>query len=209
VEDLLRELGDIPPQRVLLNPAPGTATEVDLLRKVEVEKRSCELIHGTLVEKPVGLRESLLAIAVAAALREFVIPRNLGLVGCEASTLRITAGVVRLPDVAFISWGRIPGGRIPSQPVPPISPDLAVEILSESNTRKEMSGKRREYFDAGTVLVWEIDPDRRCATVYTEPEAGTVVDANGTLDGGNVLPGFSLDLQELFAELDRTAPNAS
>src|SRR5215212_3516506 len=57
----LHDLGDVPLERILFTPWPGTATEADMLRKVEVEKHLCELIDGTLVEKPVGLYESQVA----------------------------------------------------------------------------------------------------------------------------------------------------
>jgi Uma2 family endonuclease len=85
-----------------------------------------------------------------------------------------------------------------------VSPDLAVEVLSEGNTAAEMDRKRREYFTSGTRLVWEVDPNTRTVAVYTSPEGPLVLDADQTLDGGAVLPGFTLRLATLFAELDRT-----
>src|SRR5687768_3054510 len=80
----LRELGDVPPQRIVMNPWPGTATEADLLMFVERDKRFVELIDGTLVEKPMGSRESLIAGLLIAALNSFVRPRRLGHVLGEA-----------------------------------------------------------------------------------------------------------------------------
>jgi Uma2 family endonuclease len=79
-----------------------------------------------------------------------------------------------------------------------------VEVLSRSNTPAEMRLKRQDYFGAGVQLVWEIDPDARTATVYTTPDppAAVLTEAD-TLDGGTVLPSFTLLLRELFAELDR------
>jgi Uma2 family endonuclease len=65
-----------------------------------------------------------------------------------------------------------------------------------------MERKRREYFQAGTRLVWEIDHQSRTAAVYTGPEASTLLNTDQSLDGGDVLPGFSLSLQTLFSELD-------
>src|SRR5215204_1675878 len=80
VADLLNSLGGIAPNRVRFQPIPGTATEQDVLSAESREDLLCELVDGVLVEKPMGFRESLLAAAVAEALRAFVIPRNLGLV---------------------------------------------------------------------------------------------------------------------------------
>jgi Uma2 family endonuclease len=94
---------------------------------------------------------------------------------------------------------------VPAEPIPLVAPDLAVEVLSRSNTPREMARKRREYCEAGTRLVWEVDPAARTVTVFTSPERFTVLDATQTLDGGSVLPGFTLALADLFAELDRTA----
>jgi len=206
VADLLHALGDIPPQRVLMNPPPGTATEADLLRKVEAEDCLCELVEGTLVEKPVGYREAILAMAIGRVLGNFVVPQKLGVVSGPDSTLRIRKGIVRLPDVAYVSYARLPGGKVPQESVPLLSPDLAVEVLSPSNTKREMARKRREYFEGGTKLVWEFDVDRRTVDVYDSPEAPprTLGEAD-TLDGGEVLPGFSMSLRELFAELDQQA----
>ena len=200
VGDLLRRLGDIPPDRVRFTPVPGTATKDDLLRP---ENKNCELVDETLVEKPVGMRESLLAVWFSHLLQNFVHPRNLGLITGADGTYEVLLGLVRLPDVAFISWDRLPGRRVPEEPVPNVVPDLAVEVLSPSNTPKEMARKRGEYFRAGVQLVWEVDPRSRTARVYMNESSFTELTATDTLDGGTVLPGFTLPLAQLFAELDR------
>ena len=204
--DLLGQLGNVPPDRILLKPAPGHAAEQDVIDLYNRERRLCELVDGTLVEKAMGLRESMLAGALIAMLRAFVLPRNLGIVTGEAGMVRLMAGLIRIPDVAFVSWSRLPGGVVPQDPVPDLAPDLAIEVLSPSNTRAEMDRKRREYFAAGVRLVWQIDPENRTVAAYTDPDRSTQVDAGGTLDGGPVLPGFTVPLGELFAELDRQAP---
>jgi Uma2 family endonuclease len=142
-------------------------------------------------------------VAIARYLYEFVTPRNLGLVTGEGGMMRLFAGLVRIPDVAFISWARLPGGRVPDAAIPRLAPDLAVEVLSRSNTPSEMRGKREEYFAAGVALVWMVDPDERSVTVYTSPEDSVSCGASDALGGGTVLPGFFLPLGDLFAELDR------
>jgi Uma2 family endonuclease len=201
--DLLEQLGDIPPHRVWLHPVPGTATEVDVLEAERRENRLCELVDGVLVEKPMGYRESLLALAIGAWLRAFVNPRNLGLVSGSDGMMRLFPGLVRIPDVAFASWGRFPHGRVPTAPLPPLVPDLAIEVLSESNTAAEMNRKVREYFQAGVRLVWLVDPRSRTVAVYTTVADAIVLDESHTLDGGEVLPAFSLSVRDVFAELDR------
>lgn len=205
--ELLDRLGGVPLERIRFRPSPGTATEDDVIRVEQEENRLCELVEGVLVEKAMGLRESLLAVALAHHLREFVTPRNLGLVAGAGGMLRLFAGLVRIPDVAFISWTRVPGGRVPDAPIPRLAPDLAVEVLSRSNTPAEMQRKREEYFEAGVTLVWLVDPEERVVTVFTVVDEGVVYSARERLNGGSVLPGFSLALHHLFAELDRR-PNA-
>jgi Uma2 family endonuclease len=200
--DLLVRLGDIPPDRVRYWPRPGTATEKDILQIRAREGRSCELVDGVLVEKAMGLREAMLALALGGFLHDFVRPRNLGIVTGPDGTLRIFPGLVRIPDVAFASWERIPGGRVPDEPIPDLVPDLAVEILSESNTPGEMALKRSEYFGAGVSVVWMIDPEARTVAVYTSPERCVRLAESQTLEGGDVLPGFALPLSDFFSELD-------
>jgi Uma2 family endonuclease len=82
-------------------------------------------------------------------------------------------------------------------------PDLAVEVLSKSNTEKEMKRKLREYFEAGTRLVWLVDPKARTVRVYTSPRKFKLLTEDQTLDGGEVLPGFELSLRKLFARAGR------
>lgn len=201
--DLLADLGDIDPARVVADPAPGTATEADLLALSDHTGRLYELVDGTLVEKAVGLRESFLALALGGILRDFVIPRNLGLVSGADGPMRLFGGLVRMPDVAFISWDRFPDRRVPEEPIPDLIPDLAIEIPCAGNSPGEMARKRREYFQAGVRLVWMVDPEARTVMVYTAPDQSVRLDESQTLDGGAVLPGFALPLRDLFAELDR------
>jgi Uma2 family endonuclease len=205
VADLMERLGGIALERIRFRPAPGTATEADVITARERDQRICELVDGVLVEKAMGFPESILAVALAALLRAFVRPRNLGLVSGADGTMRLFPGLVRIPDVAFASWDRLPGRQMPRVPIPDLAPDLAVEVLSEGNTAAEMARKRSEYFAAGVRLVWMIDPRTRTATVFTGPEQSTALDESQTLDGGTVLPGFLLPLRELFAELDLRA----
>ena len=202
--DLLDRLGNVPTWRVRAQPPPGTATEADLLALAgRSEKRLFELVEGVLVEKTMGYTESFLAIWLGGVLNTFVIPRNLGIVTGADGTVRLMPGLIRIPDVAFTAWDRFPGRRRPTAPIPDLAPDLAVEILSPSNTKAEMERKRRDYFFTGVRLVWVADPQARTVAVYTAPDQMTLLRESDTLDGGAVLPGFTLPLRDWFAELDR------
>lgn len=203
MDDLLQRLGGVSPKRVRMRPYPGTATVADVVSIRDHERRLFELVDGVLVEKAMGFKEGLLAVVIASLLREFVIPRNLGLVGGADSMMQIFPELVRIPDVAYISWARVPGQRLPDEPAPIMAPDLAVEVLSVSNTRGEMARKLDEYLDANVPLIWMVDPEKRSVTVYAGSTQGTVVSESGTLEGGDVLPGFTLPVAQIFAELDR------
>jgi Uma2 family endonuclease len=203
LQDLVERLGNIPLARVRLDPAPGHATEADVLEVERRHNRLCELVDGVLVEKGMGYGESILAGALITLLRAYVKPRKLGLVSAPDGMLKLFPGLIRIPDVAFASWDRFPDRKVPKEPVPALVPDLVVEVLSESNTPAEMNRKRSEYFDAGVRLIWEVDPVPRVVRVYTPDGAVETLDASQTLVGGDVLRGFSLSLGELFAELDQ------
>lgn len=196
----LAELGDVPLDRIIFDPWPGTATEADLLR-LDRDKRLCELIDGTLVEKPVGYWEGIIAINLATILANFVNPRGLGAVSGPDSTMRMRSGRVRLPDVAYVSKDRLPKTR---SAIPSLAPDLAVEILSESNTASEMAMKLAEYFQSGTRLVWIIDPGPRTVAIYQQPDAVSATRGElDHLDGGDVLSGLQFPVVELFRNVPR------
>ncbi len=201
--DLLERLGGVPLERIRFHPFPGTAAESDVLFRPGAEKRLVELVDGVLVEKPMGYYESLLAAVLIEFLAPFVRQHDLGIVLGADATLRLAPGLVRLPDVCFVSWRRFPDRQLPAEPVPALSPDLAVEILSAGNTGAEMQRKLREYFASGTRLVWLVEPETRTARAYTEPDAGQLLEEGDTLDGGEVLPGFALSLRDWFDRAGR------
>ena len=103
--DLLSDLGNIPPSRILLNPPPGTATEADVLAADSRTGLAPELIDGVLVEKTVGYLESLLAVAFGRHLSNFIAGKKLGIVLGEGGTLRILPGQVRMPESALYRSG--------------------------------------------------------------------------------------------------------
>jgi Uma2 family endonuclease len=200
--DVVRQLGDIPLYRILWHPRPGTATEGDQIRMVDGEpKRLVELLDGILVEKAMGHRESLFAASLISLLMAFVRAGNLGVVGAPDAIMRLQAGRNRLPDVSFTAWENLPSADAHLRPVADFAPDLAVEIVSEGNTRAEIDAKRREFLAAGTKLVWVIEPLDRTVEVYADPsrpDVMTLLREADTIDGGTVLPGLSLPLAELF-----------
>jgi Uma2 family endonuclease len=204
--DALKQLGDISPSRVRMHPAPGTATERDVLDILDHGNRLCELVDGILVEKPMGVLESCLASQIIRLLSNFVEEYDLGIVTAPDGTLRLMPGLVRMPDVAFISWNQLPARKYPNEPIASLIPELAVEVLSESNTRGEMVRKLKEYFLAGTQLAWIVDPIQRIVDVHSAPDRFIRLKEDDALDGGDLLPGFRLPLERLFARVEKRQP---
>lgn len=209
LEDRLADLGGIAPSRVRAFPAPGSATLADLIESQQTDNTLCELVDGTLVEKPMGWRESLLAMALARWLGNFLESQSLGVVTGPDGTTRLFGNTVRAADVAYFSWERMPNGKLPTAPVPELVPDFVIEVLSISNTRGEMARKRREYFQAGVRLVWMVDAQSRTVAVYTDPESFRVATEEDVINGGDVLPAWEVDLRRLFGKLDGKRETAS
>jgi len=205
IADLLARLGDIPPERVRAVPAPGRATEKDVirLRERDREGRLFELVEGTLVEKAMGAQESYLAWWLGSFLAIYLRANDLGFcLGADGMT-RLNPGLVRIPDLSFISWDRVPARKVPADPILGLAPDLAVEVISSGNTRREMDRKLREYFEAGVRLVWYVYPVTRTILVHTTVGQSATLREGQALDGGDVLPGFALPIADLFDRAGR------
>lgn len=196
VAELVERLGGVPLERIRMTPAPGTATEADL---AVAPNPVCELIHGTLVEKAMGSEESLVGGNLFALVWHCVRAGNLGVTLPGDGHIRLKHGMVRAPDVTFIPWESFPDGEFPDEAFWTVAPGLVVEVLSPTNTAKEIDRKLAEFFTAGCRLAWVIDPPTKTAKVYTSAKRFKVLDETGTLDGGRVLPGFAVPLAELFA----------
>lgn len=149
--------------------------------------------------------EALLAGFILHLFWQHLEAHDLGIVLAPDGLLRILGRQIRVPNVSFIRWERLASRQVPREPIFPVAPDLAIEILSPGNTQEEMSRKLRDYFAAGVRLVWYIDPGTRIARAYTAEDQVLQFGATGVLAAGEVLPGFELPLGRLFAMLDRVA----
>jgi Uma2 family endonuclease len=204
VAELIERLGGIPAERIRFKPTPGTATEADVIRWMDgPERRLFELIDGVLVEKAVGTREGFIGSYIARRLWNYAEPDGLGVVGGADAPFRFRLGLVRFPDVSFVSWNRIPGDEFPEDPIARLIPDLAVEVLSESNTPAEIELKLDHYFEAGVRAAWVIDPKKQSAVLYGTRTRSREIGIDGDLTAPKVLPGFRLPLRDVFASLRR------
>jgi Uma2 family endonuclease len=198
--DLLDRVGDVPLERIPAKPPLGTATEDHVVASLEAaNKRLFELVDGVLVEKTMGTKEGMWASLIGYYIWNYFDRHDLGVVVGADSPVRLRLGLIRIPDVSFISWDRLPDGELPDEAIASIIPDLTVEVISRSNTKREMALKLENYFRAGVRLVWFLYPESQTAKVYTSPTKVKRIDRDQSLVGGEVLPGFSLPLKQLFA----------
>jgi Uma2 family endonuclease len=198
-------LGGISPARICLNPPPGKATEKDLIRLQKKHGRLFELVEGTLVEKPVGIHEAFFAANISGYLFIYLRTNPIGRVYGADAMLQVLPGLVRLPDVSFLSADQVATLLEKHGPIGPFAPALAVEVLSPSNTTMEMERKRKEYFLGGTRLVWMVDESKRTVEVWTSPDDCVTLTEDDTLDGGDLLPGFRVALKDIFVDPPKPA----
>ena len=204
LDDLLSDLGEIPAGRVVADPAPGTATFDDAVAAIKAG-RGVELLHRTLVEKAMGLEESVLGSLIIARLLRFVQAEGRGVVSGEQGFVRLLFDRVRGPDVAFFESARWRDGDRGAA-VPALIPNFVVEVLSRSNTRAEMHQKRTEYFAAGVEEAWFVDPADRSIAVYRSVDGVRVHRIGDTIAAGGALAGFELSVEALFDEFDAHDP---
>jgi Uma2 family endonuclease len=161
-----------------------------------------ELVDGEVVEMtPAGGVHGRVSARLARYLTEHVEARGGGEVvaGDVGFVLGLPADPerVRAPDVAFVSSGRLPEGRLPQGFVAG-APDLVIEVLSPSDDPVEVQRKVRDYLEAGSALVWVIAPRAATATVYRPDGSARLVREGESLDGETVLPGLTIPLVSLL-----------
>ena len=178
--------------------SPPALLTADELQHVYVPDKRVELVRGLLVVRELpGMRHARVAMDLALALGAHVRAAALGRVYAEAGfKLASNPDTVRGPDVAFIRRDRIP------DPEPTgfahFAPDLVVEVISPGDRPGEVLAKVADWLSAGTRLVWVLDPARRVARVYRADGTEQILTADESLDGGDVVPGFSCPLREIF-----------
>ena len=155
-----------------------------------------------------GTKESLWAGLIVHYLWEFLERNPFGLALGADGFIRLFPGRIRIPDASFFSFDSLPDGGLPDEAIASIVPNLAIEVLSKSNTRKEIDLKLNDYFRSGVCLVWVIDPRTETAEIYTARDSLLVVKKNGVLNAGTVLPGFRLSLKKLFTPRKRMTPKS-
>ena len=203
--DIVAGLGGIPLQRILIKPFPGTAEEYHLDDPDIVKGRICELIDGTIVEKAMGWHSEKLGVEILFFMRLYLQDNNIGDVGGAAAQIRLAEALIRIPDVSFIRWDSVADTDEIERPAKfylDHAPDLAVEVLSPGNTTAEITRKLADYAAAGVKIVWIVNPDAQTVDVFTKAKLKSkkTFAVGDILDGGKVLPGFTLPVATIFAK---------
>jgi Uma2 family endonuclease len=155
-----------------------------------------EFIDGEIIEVPSNAYSSEISAQVIRHLGNHVYPNRLGRVTGEGGGYKV-AGARLAPDAAFISRER--QTALDRQGYNSVAPDLAVEVISPTDKDEDLEKKLLKYSEAG-VLVWVFRPDRRVVQVHAPGQPLIEIGIDGTLDGGDVLPGFTLALRDVFVE---------
>lgn len=160
-----------------------------------------ELVKGELKRMPpTGDEHGRVTMELASPLYQYVKLNNLGRVYAAETGFKLESNpdTVRAPDIAFVSMERIQAaGSIEGYRSG--APDLAVEVISPGNTKREMTEKVKEYFASNARLVWIVSPKLKTVTVYRSLTDIVTLTEKDTLDGGEVVPGFQIPVAEIFA----------
>lgn len=177
--------------------APGLAPPI-------LDPEHYEVIGGRIVETPrMGAEETWIANVLAQALAPFIRANRLGRVAVEMMFSLGEGRNKRRPDLAFVSYKRWARDlRVSKAEAWDVVPDLAIEVVSPSNTLSEMAIKVRDYFSAGVAAVWVVIPDTREIQVWESQQGCRALGAGEELDGGEVIPGFRMPVAALFDDAE-------
>ncbi len=180
--------------------ARKTLLTADELLRLSTPDCRCELVKGELTAIPLAdWQHGSTAMRAGTFLGTYVWDNDLGEVFAAGTgfILRRNPDTVRAPDASFVSKDRLPMGELPSGYID-VVPDLAVEVVSPSDREGEVLDKVEEWLRSGTRLVWVIYPASRSAAVHVSPGEHYDLTEADTLEGGQVVPGFTCSLGELW-----------
>ena len=158
------------------------------------------LVRGEVREAmPPGGRHGVIAAVMTALLRLWARSGPRGVVGVESGfVLAHNPDTVRAPDVFYVRSARLPAQGVP-EAFWEIAPDLAVEVVSPTETAEEVRAKVHDYLAAGTPLVWVIYPRTQEVVAHTLDGLARTLGSGDRLEAPEVLPGFSCAVADLFA----------
>jgi Uma2 family endonuclease len=162
-----------------------------------------ELINGELIDMGnSGALHGYICSILVMALMNYILPRKLGIVLDSSTAFAMKNGNKRSPDISFVSKAKLQGLEELPDGFLDGSPDLAIEVLSPNNTIAEIHQKLVEYFENGSRLVWVINLKQHYVLVYrSAKEPDRLLKQSDSLDGEEVIAGFTMPLSELFQKL--------
>ena len=191
----------------------STTTEAELLTAADLLRLDGEGVRGELIRgvlcktMPTGIEHGKIVARLVAALVNFAEPKGLGTVVASDSGvwLEHDPDTVREPDIAFTSAEKIPvDARVTGYAE--VAPDLVVEVASPSDSRREVHDEAHMWLSHGVRLVWVVHPETRMVDVHRPDHAVTTLGDQDSLEGMDVLPGFTCDVSAVFG---RPAPERS
>jgi Uma2 family endonuclease len=177
----------------------GVMTAADVER-LSLPGKQVELVRGRLVvREPPGTRHGAVAANLTIHLGNFVRQHGLGIVCAQDTGFKIATDpdTVRAPDVAVLSTEQV--ARVPARGYAEVAPALVIEVVSPDDALAEVLAKVADWLAAGTRLVWLVDPRRRHILVYREDGGISLLRGDTSVDGDDVLPGFTCSLEDVFA----------
>ena len=192
-------------QTFTTNPAIATKTWTDeAFMALPDDGHHYEIINGELIDMGnSGALHGYVCSLALAALAGYILPRKLGVILDSSTAFKMKNGNKRSPDIAFFAKERLQGIAVLPSGYLEGAPDLAVEVLSPGNTVEEIEDKLTEYFENGSRLVWVIHPTQHYVLVYrSAQEPDRLLKGKDSLDGEEVIPGFTLAIADLFQKLD-------
>ena len=166
-----------------------------------------EVMKGELVVSPAGIEHEEIGVRLIVALGKFVREQKLGIVcGSSAGYWMKPEGYVPRnflsPDVSFIAKERLGGAKRAPKKFFNGAPDLAVEILSPSDTIEKLHEKIVDYFENGARLIWVVNVEEQFVLIYHSSQPDQLLRSGDMISGEEVIPGFTVPVSELFAELE-------
>lgn len=175
-------------------------TAEELQRMPNPLDRRRELVDGEIIEmSPTTMWHGMIVGNVTESIKQFVRQHNLGIVavGDPGHVLRRDPDLVRAPDISFVGSENIPASGFPERGFWEGWPTLAIEVVSPDDKASDVHAKVHQFLEAGTKQVWVLWPERQSMTVHDQ-DGARELRPEAHLEGGDVLPGFSVMVSDLF-----------
>jgi Uma2 family endonuclease len=176
---------------------PKIPATIDDLLRMPKDGRKYELVDGEIVVSPAGMRHSEVAAKIGYIIATFLENSPVGKVYSADVGILLPNRNLRSPDVTFVRNEKLPAGKSPES-FGEIVPDLAVEVLSPSDSLAQVGRKIGEYLECGVPVVWLVDPRRETVTVYRSLSQTQALGADDAVEAEPVLPGFSCPISRFF-----------